>query len=146
MAGIGIDFTACTMLPTLADGIPLFALPQYAGNPHAWVKLWKHHAAQPEANRINELASARGEQFLRIYGGKVSSEWFFSKALQILDEAPEIYDAADRLIEGGLDRLANDRPGAPQRCTAGYKDMWIWGQGFPSADFLHFSILASKRS
>src|SRR6202790_5766999 len=49
VAGIGIDFTACTMLPTLADGTPLCVLPQYATNPHAWVKLWKHHAAQPEA-------------------------------------------------------------------------------------------------
>src|SRR5260221_10142830 len=99
VVGIGIDFTACTMLPTLADGTPLCTLPQYAGNPHAWVKLWKHHAAQPEANRINELASACGDGILRIYGGKVSSEWFFSKALQILDEASEIYAAADRLIE-----------------------------------------------
>src|SRR6266852_8218513 len=64
VAGIGIDFTACTMLPTLTDGTPLCTLPQYAGNPHAWVKLWKHHAAQPEANRINELASSRGDDIL----------------------------------------------------------------------------------
>src|ERR1700704_7125534 len=41
VAGIGIDFTACTMLPTLSDGTPLCTLPPYAGNPHAWVKLWK---------------------------------------------------------------------------------------------------------
>jgi L-ribulokinase len=137
VAGIGIDFTACTMLPTLADGTPLCTLPRYADNPHAWVKLWKHHAAQPEANRINELASARGEQFLRVYGGKVSSEWFFSKALQILDEAPEIYAAADRLIEGA-DWIVWQMTGQERRneCTAGYKGMWIKGQGFPSPDFL----------
>ena len=126
VAGIGIDFTACTMLPTLADGTPLCILPQYASNPHAWVKLWKHHAAQPEANRINAVASARAEPFLRIYGGKVSSEWFFSKALQILDEAPEIYAAADRLIEAA-DWIVWQMTGQERRneCTAGYKGMWI---------------------
>ncbi len=87
--GIGIDFTACTMLPTLADGTPLCVLDELRAEPHAWVKLWKHHAAQPEADRINEVAAARGETWLPRYGGKISSEWFFAKALQILDEAPE---------------------------------------------------------
>src|SRR5882672_2402315 len=137
VAGIGIDFTACTMLPTLADGTPLCTLPQYAANPHAWVKLWKHHAAQPEANRINELAASRGDEILRIYGGKVSSEWFFSKALQILDEAPEIYAAADRLIEAA-DWIVWRMTGQERRneCAAGYKGMWIKGKGFPSSDFL----------
>jgi L-ribulokinase len=137
VAGIGIDFTACTLLPTLADGTPLCTLPQYADNPHAWVKLWKHHAAQPEATRINELASQRGEQILRIYGGKVSSEWFFPKALQILDEAPEIYAAASRLIEAA-DWIVWQMTGRELRneCTAGYKGMWIKGQGFPPPDFL----------
>ena len=56
--GLGIDFTACTMLPTTADGTPLCMLPELRANPHAWVKLWKHHAAQPEADRINETAAA----------------------------------------------------------------------------------------
>ena len=60
IAGIGVDFTSCTMLPALADGTPLCTLAQYERNPHAWAKLWKHHAAQPEANRINELAKSRG--------------------------------------------------------------------------------------
>jgi L-ribulokinase len=64
------------------------------------VKLWKHHAAQPEADRINAVAQERGEAWLPRYGGKISSEWFFSKALQIVDEAPAVYAAADRLIEG----------------------------------------------
>jgi len=56
VVGLGIDFTACTMLPTKADGTPLCFLPQWRENPHAWVKLWKHHAAQPEANKLNEIA------------------------------------------------------------------------------------------
>ena len=97
--GIGIDFTSCTMLPTTADGTPLCLLEELRGEPHAWVKLWKHHAAQPEADRINAVAAERGEPWLARYGGKISSEWFFAKALQILDEAPELYDRAERLIE-----------------------------------------------
>ena len=67
--------------------------------PHAWVKLWKHHAAQPQADHINEVARQRGESWLPKYGGKISSEWFFSKALQILQEAPDVYAAADRMLE-----------------------------------------------
>src|SRR5512147_138219 len=44
--GIGIDFTACTMMPTTTDGTPLCFLPEFRREPHSWVKLWKHHAAQ----------------------------------------------------------------------------------------------------
>jgi L-ribulokinase len=134
--GIGIDFTACTMLPTTADGTPLCALPQYRDNPHAWVKLWKHHAAQPEADRINEVARARQEAWLAKYGGKVSSEWFFPKALQILNEAPAIYDAADRLLEAA-DWIVWQLTGVETRnsCTAGYKAIWDKRAGFPSPDF-----------
>lgn len=46
VVGIGIDFTACTMLPVDAEDTPLCLLPEYRDNPHSWVKLWKHHAAQ----------------------------------------------------------------------------------------------------
>src|SRR5579859_5995286 len=148
--GLGIDFTACTMLPVLADGTPLCQLPELRRNPHAWVKLWKHHAAQPEADKINATARARSEPWLERYGGKVSSEWFFSKALQILDEAPEIYAAAGRLIEGA-DWIVWQMTGQERRneCTAGYKGMWIKRQGFPSPDFLHalqpgFETIAQK--
>jgi L-ribulokinase len=134
--GLGIDFTACTMLPTTADGTPLALLPELRANPHAWVKLWKHHAAQPEADRINAMATAMGEPWLARYGGKISSEWFFSKALQILDEAPEIYAAADRLIEAAdwvIWRLTGVETRNPT--TAGYKAIWSKRDGFPSREF-----------
>jgi L-ribulokinase len=130
--GIGIDFTACTMLPTTADGTPLCTLPSFRRQPHAWVKLWKHHAAQPEADRINAVARERGEAWLGRYGGKISSEWFFSKALQILDEAPSVYAAADRLIEAA-DWVVWRLTGVETRnnCTAGYKAIWSKESGFP---------------
>lgn len=134
--GIGIDFTACTMLPVKADGTPLCFLDAYRSNPHAWVKLWKHHAAQPHANRLNAIARERGEKFLARYGGKISSEWFIPKAWQILDEAPEIYAAADRLLEAA-DWVIWQLTGVETRnaCTAGYKALWSKREGFPSREF-----------
>ena len=82
-----------------ADGTPLCFLPQWKDEPHAYVKLWKHHAAQDKANRLNAIAEERGEAFLARYGGKISSEWAIPKLWQILDEAPEVYEAMDRFIE-----------------------------------------------
>lgn len=134
--GLGVDFTACTMLPVKSDGTPLATLPEYRENPHAWVKLWKHHAAQPEADRINATARAMGQKWLERYGNKISSEWFFSKTLQILDEAPEIYQAADRLIEAA-DWVIWQLTGEEKRnsCTAGYKAMWSKREGFPPREY-----------
>ena len=135
--GIGVDFTACTMLPTKADGTPLCFLEKWRSNPHSWVKLWKHHAAQDEANKINEIAARRGEEWLPEYGGKISSEWFFPKAWQILDEAPDIYEEAERLIEA-TDWVIWQLTGVETRnaCTAGYKAIWSSERGFPSREFL----------
>lgn len=134
--GIGIDFTACTMLPVKADGTPLAVLPEYRENPHAWIKLWKHHAAQPEADKINATAREMGQPWLERYGNKISSEWFFSKTLQILDEAPEIYSAADRLMEAA-DWVIWQLTGVETRnsCTAGYKAIWSKSEGFPSKEY-----------
>ena len=136
VVGIGIDFTACTMLPTTADGTPLCAIREFRREPHAWVKLWKHHAAQPQADRINALARERRESWLPRYGGKISSEWFFSKTLQILEESPAIYHAADRLIEAA-DWVVWRLTGVETRnsCTAGYKALWSKADGFPPSDY-----------
>ena len=133
VVGVGIDFTSCTMLPTLADGTPLSMLDALRREPHAWVKLWKHHAAQPEADRINAVAEERAEAWLPRYGGRISSEWFFAKALQILDEAPEVYARADRLIEA-CDWIVWQLTGVESRsaCAAGYKAMWSKADGFPT--------------
>jgi L-ribulokinase len=134
--GIGICFTACTMLPTTADGTPLCETDDLHREPHAWVKLWKHHAAQPEADHVNEVARERGEPWLARYGGRISSEWFFPKSLQILNEAPEIYARADRLIEA-TDWVIWQLTGVESRnrCTAGYKAMWSEVDGFPSDEY-----------
>ncbi|MDP7251778.1 MAG: ribulokinase [Planctomycetota bacterium] len=135
--GIGIDFTACTVLPTDAIGEPLCLKPEFKAEPNAWVKLWKHHGAQPQTELINELVSERGETFLERYGGKISSEWLFPKALQILQESPEVYAAAERIIEAGdwlVWKLTGEEKSSA--CQAGYKACWSSRDGYPSADFL----------
>lgn len=134
--GIGIDFTACTMLPVNAEGVPLCFLPEWKNNPHSWVKLWKHHAAQDEANRLNAIAAERGEKFLPRYGGKISSEWMIAKIWQILNEAPEVYEAADRFLEA-TDWVIFKLTGNIVRnsCTAGYKSIWHKREGYPSKEF-----------
>lgn len=135
VVGIAIDFTACTMMPATADGTPLCGVDQWRSNPHSWVKLWKHHAAQPEADHINETARRMGEDWLQRYGGKISSEWFFSKALQILNESPEVYHAADRLLEAS-DWVIWQLTGNEVRsaCTAGYKAM-VGDDGYPHREY-----------
>jgi L-ribulokinase len=134
--GLGIDFTACTMLPIDENGEPLCLQAEWKDNPHSWVKLWKHHAAQDEANLINDIAEARGEEFLPRYGGKISSEWMMAKAWQILNEAPEVYARADQFLEA-TDWVVSRMTGNIVRnsCTAGYKAIWHKQDGYPGKDF-----------
>ncbi len=134
--GIGTDFTACTMVPTTADGTPLCELPAFADRPHAYVKLWKHHAAQSHADRINALAHERGESWINRYGGLISSEWEFAKGLQLLEEDREVYDAMEHWVEAA-DWIVWQLGGRYVRnaCTAGYKGIYQDGE-YPSTDFL----------
>ena len=134
--GIGTDFTASTPLPVTRDGTPLCQLPGLAGRPHAYPKLWKHHAAQGQADRINAVARERSEPWLARYGGKISAEWQYAKALQVLDEDPEIYQRMERWIEGA-DWIIWQLCGAETRnaCTAGYKGIRQGGQ-YPSREYL----------
>ena len=134
--GIGTDFTACTLLPTLADGTPLSELPEFADRPHAYVKLWKHHAAQGQADRINALAHSRKESWIGRYGGKLSSEWELAKGLQLLEEDPEVYERAAYLVEAA-DWIVWQLTGVYRRnaCTAGYKGVHQDGR-YPSESYL----------
>ncbi len=136
IVGIGTDFTACTMVPVTAKGVPLNELPQFADRPHAYVKLWRHHAAQGQADRINALARARGESWLPRYGGLISSEWEFAKGLQLLEEDTEVYRATDHWVEAA-DWIVWQLTGRYVRnaCTAGYKGIRQDG-AYPSREFL----------
>lgn len=134
--GIGVDFTSCTILPVKNDGTPLCMLEEFKKEPHAYVKLWKHHAAQYCADKLNEVAENRNEDWLALYGGKISSEWLVPKVMQIVEEAPYIYEAADKIIEAG-DWIVWQLCGFEARsaCNAGYKALWHHSKGYPSKEF-----------
>jgi L-ribulokinase len=136
VVGIATDFTASSPLPVLTDGTPLCELPELEDRPHAYPKLWKHHAAQEHADRITELAAERGEPWLARYGGRISSEWEFAKALQMLEEDPEVYERAERWIEAA-DWIVWQLCGCETRnaCTAGFKGIYQ-DDAYPSADYL----------
>ena len=137
--GIGVDFTSCTVLPTKLDGTPLCTIEEFAHVPMAWAKLWKHHGAQQQADRLNEVAHARNESFLDRYGGTISLEWLFPKLLETLECSPNTYRAADVFIEAG-DWIVWQLTGTPatiprSTCQAGYKALWSTADGYPSEDY-----------
>ena len=136
VVGIGVDFTSCTVLPVTNDGVPLCTLEQWRSRRHAWPKLWKHHAAQPVADRLNEVALERGEEFLSRYGSRISSEWYFPKLIELWLEDREIYQAAYGFIEA-TDWIVWYMSGTERRqtCTAGYKAMWSPTDGLPSPEY-----------
>jgi L-ribulokinase len=139
--GIGVDFTSCTMLPTGRDGQPLCLKEKFAGEKFAWPKLWKHHGAKTQTDRINKLAQTREEAWLDRYGGIIGLEWFFPKMLETLEEAPAVYDAAEVWLEAGdwyvWQLIGVDADELPRStCQAGYKAMWHRAQGYPTPDFL----------
>jgi len=134
--GIGTDFTACTMVPVRDDGTPLCELDEFGDRPHAYAKLWRHHSPQSQADRINAIAAQRAEAWLPRYGGLISSEWEFAKALEILEEDPEVYRAMDHFVEAA-DWIVWQLCGSYVRnaCSAGYKGILQDGR-YPSRDFL----------
>ncbi len=135
VVGIGIDFTSCTILPTTSDGTPLCQLDEFRTRPHSYVKLWKHHAAQPQADRVTETTAEHDQSRLGRYGGRISSEWALAKALQVLDEDSDIYERMDRWIEAGdwvVWQLCGDE--VRSACAAGYKAMYQDG-AYPSEDY-----------
>jgi len=137
VVGIGVDFTACTLVPCKGDGTALATLDEFRGSPHAWVKLWKHHGAAAEAEEVTALAVRRGEKFLDYFGGTVSSEWLLPKAMETARQAPEVYAAADQLVEAG-DWIVWQLTGqlARNSTAVGYKGMHVEELGYPSDDFL----------
>ena len=132
VVGLGVDFTSCTVLPVTSDGVPLCTLEDWRQRRHAWPKLWKHHAAQPIADRLNDVALERGESFLERYGGRISSEWYFPKLIQVWLEDREVYDACTGFIEA-TDWIVWWLTGSEcrQTATAGFKAMWSPQEGLP---------------
>lgn len=151
VVGIGIDATASSPMLTRADGTPLSRDPGWRDEPSSYVKLWKDHAAQPWANRLNEQWASSAPELLRRYGGTVSSEWLIPKALQVFETAPWAFAAADRVIEVGdwLTWLLTGRE-LRNASVAGYKACYQPDLGgYPGAALLDelsdgFSALLGK--
>ena len=124
--GIGIDFTASSPLPALADGRALSEVSP--DDPHAYVKLWKHAGAQRYADAINSA----GGSYLGDFGGKVSGEWMLAKAAQIAAEAPALWGRCDRFIEAG-DWVVWRLTGCEVRSLdfAAYKAQYAADEGYP---------------
>ncbi len=137
IAGAGVDFTACTLIPIYADGTPLCLTDRFRKEKNAWCKLWKHHAAQPYADRINELYAKSGGHWLDSFGKVISSEFFIPKVWQTLDEAPEVYNAADCFIEA-CDWIVMLLTGELTRSyvLASYKAEYSDEDGYPPDSFL----------
>lgn len=136
VVGVGVDFTASTVLPVTEDGTPLCLLPEFADEPNAYVKLWKHHAAQPYADRLNAVADAFDPSMLALFGGRVSSEWLIPKAMETLDLAPSVYETMAHYVEAA-DWIVWKLCGKLIRnaCLAGYKSLWNKRKGFPPEAF-----------
>ena len=135
--GIGIDATSSTFLSLSEGNEPLCKTKRFRANPHAQLKLWKHHGAQEEADRITALATERNENFLMRCGGKVNAEWMLPKLMEIAGKAPDVYEATDNFMEVS-DYLVYLLTGEVTRCMchAGYKLLWNEEDGYPSEDFL----------
>ena len=134
--GLGIDFTAATILPVDENGTPLCFFDAYRENPHAYAKLWKHHGGQWEADEMTRIALERKEPWLEGCGGKVSSEWTIPKIWETLRKAPEVYHNAARFIEAS-DWLVWMITGQETRnsCCAGFKALWNRETGYPSGAY-----------
>lgn len=135
--GIACDFTASTVFPVDETGTPLCSKPQFYQVPQSYAMLWKHHGAEEQARRAEELAQSWPDDLLSKYGGKVSSEWFLPKAMQLLEEAPEAAAATEYLLEGA-DWIPYQLTGQLYRstCCAGFKRFWSPVSGDLPADFL----------
>ncbi len=134
--GLSIDFTACTVVPVDEHNQPLSFNENHRNNKHAWVKLWKHHAAQKYADELNALAHEEKTDWINRYGGKISSEWLFPKIMQVLKEDYELYQNVDNFLEA-TDWVTSQMTDHVVRnsCTLGYKAMYHHEKGFPSKDF-----------
>ncbi len=134
--GVGVSFTTSTYLPIRKDLTPLCVLTEYQGNPHAYVKLWKHHSPVHEAEQITQVVLERKEKWSESYGNKINTEYPLCKVLETLHQSPEVYHAADYYVEAG-DWVTALLCGELKKstCASTYKGFCHWETGYPCKEF-----------
>ena len=110
---------------------PMHNNPKFYNNPHAYVKLWKHHGAQAEADLLFNTAIEEKNRWLGYYGFNVSSEWMIPKIMEVNDKAPEVMTETADIMEAG-DWIVNRLTGENVRsnCGLGFKSFWESSTGF----------------
>lgn len=131
IVGIGIDFTSSTIIFTDENLNPVHNLKQFKNNPHAYVKLWKHHGAYKEAEKLYQTAIENNNKWLGHYGYNVSSEWMIPKIMEVMNRAPEIMEKTAYIMEAGdwiVNKLTNKN--VRSNCGLGFKAFWEEETGF----------------
>lgn len=133
--GIGIDFTACSVLPIDQNAVPLCMKKEFSSRRNAYVKIWKHHSARDQGDRVNKILKELGINEEPRFGGTVSPELMVPKVMEIFEEDREIYDRADEIIEAGdwLTRLLTNSH-SRSISMAGNKSWWEVPEGYPSEE------------
>ncbi|WP_436953237.1 ribulokinase [Staphylococcus shinii] len=131
IVGIGIDFTSSTVIFVDEQMEPIHNKAGFQDNPHAYVKLWKHHGAQDEADLLFKTALEAKNRWLGYYGFNVSSEWMIPKIMEVNNKAPEVMAVTANIMEAG-DWIVNRLTGQNVRsnCGLGFKSFWEEETGF----------------
>lgn len=131
IVGIGIDFTSSTVIFVDEQMEPIHNRAGFQDNPHAYVKLWKHHGAQDEADLLFKTALEGKNRWLGYYGFNVSSEWMIPKIMEVNNKAPEVMAVTANIMEAG-DWIVNRLTGQNVRsnCGLGFKSFWEAETGF----------------
>ncbi|MGW7797060.1 ribulokinase [Staphylococcus xylosus] len=131
IVGIGIDFTSSTVIFVDEQMEPIHNRAGFQDNPHAYVKLWKHHGAQDEADLLFKTALEGENRWLGYYGFNVSSEWMIPKIMEVNNKAPEVMAVTANIMEAG-DWIVNRLTGQNVRsnCGLGFKSFWEAETGF----------------
>ena len=131
IVGLGVDFTSSTMVVTDEHLVPLSWKEEHKDNPHAYVKLWKHHGAEEEADAIRAIGNSSDQDWLSHYGYNVTSEWMIPKILELKNKAPELLSEVAHIMEAGdwvVSTLIKEN--VRSNCSRGYKSFWNEEQGF----------------
>ena len=99
--GIGIAFTDCTVFPINKEFVPLCLTDKYKNEPHAYSKLWKHHAAEKYTKAVENAVISYDSSILSVTGGKMTSEFLIPKLYETFCEAPELYKDTYKFILAG---------------------------------------------